>query len=739
MSRQSLTPQQQAWVDALLAQMTVEEKAGQLHQLSPSIVGGFDVSFEELIEMFTDGRISPAEFGKIMSTSTRDYHEDDIRAGRVSSYLLDDPETANRLQKIAVEESRLGIPLLFGLDVIHGYRTVFPIPLAETCSWDTELFEASARVAAREASARGVRWTFAPMVDVARDARWGRISESPGEDPYLAAEYARAKVWGFQGRDGVTQENVASCLKHFVGYGAVEGGRDYNTVSMSRSMLHNGYLPPVKAGVEAGAMTVMAAFNDVNGVPCTVNGYLLRDILKERYGFGGFVVSDATAIRECVTHGIAADLADASLQSIRAGLDMDMNSCAYHNHLAEQVRSGAVPMELLDDAVRRVLEVKTALGLFEDPYVSLERAARYETLPQDHLDLALEAAEKSIVLLKNQGELLPLSKSCKIALVGALADQPAEVLGAWAISGRESDCVSIRAGLEKTGVQVAYAPVCGPADAPDSEQMRRELEAAAAGADVIVAVVGESTAMSGEAASRSDITLPGKQRKLLELALATGKSVAAVLVNGRPLALQWEDEHIPAILECWQLGVRMGDAVAAVLLGECAPTGKLCCTFPAVTGQCPSYYNHPNTGRPGSKSKFTSRYLDAPVKPLYPFGHGLTYTKFQCRDLQIAENGDALEISVVAANTGKRPGVETLQLYLRDVTASLVRPVQELKGFCKVFLDPGGEKTVGFTLPKADMGFYDDGGNYRLEPGEFVISVGGSSEDVLKGSIWLKF
>lgn len=739
MNRQTLTARQRERVEALLARMTVEEKVGQLHQLSPSIVGGFDVSFEELIEMFTDGRISPAEFEKIMSTSTRDYHEDDIRAGRVSSYLLDDPETANRLQKIAVEESRLGIPLLFGLDVIHGYRTVFPIPLAETCCWDPEMFEKTAQVAAREASSRGVRWTFAPMVDIARDARWGRISESPGEDPYLAGEYARAKIRGFQGRDAVTQENIACCLKHFVGYGAVEAGRDYNTVSMALSMLHNGYLPPVKAGVEAGAMTVMAAFNDVNGIPCTVNGYLLRDILKEGYGFGGFVVSDATAIRECVTHGIASDLAEASLKSMRAGLDMDMNSCAYHNHLAEQVNSGQVSMEELDDAVRRILGVKMALGLFEDPYVTGERSARYETLPRDHLDLALEAAEKSIVLLKNEGDLLPLSRSRKIALVGALADQPAEVMGAWAISGRESDCVSIRMGLERAGVQIAYAPVCGPGDEPGSEQMRRELEAVAADADIIVAVVGESAAMSGEAASRSDITLPGKQRELLKLALATGKPVVAVLVNGRPLALQWEDAHIPAILECWQLGIRMGDAVAAVLFGERAPTGKLCCTFPAMTGQCPSYYNHPNTGRPGSKSKFTSRYLDAPVEPLYPFGHGLTYTRFRYGNLQIAEAGEGLEVSVTVTNTGKRAGTETVQLYLRDVAASLVRPVQELKGFRKVALEPGEGQTVGFTLPKAEMGFYDDNGDYRLEDGEFVISVGGSSGDVLKESVWLGF
>lgn len=739
MNRLRLTPDQLANIEKLLAQMTVEEKVGQLHQLSPSIVGGFDVSFEELIEMFTDGRISPAEFEKIMSSASRDFHEDDIRAGRVSSFLLDDPENANRLQKIAVEESRLGIPLLFGLDVIHGFRTVFPIPLAETCSWDPELFEKTAEIAAREATSHGIRWTFAPMVDIARDARWGRISESPGEDPCLAGEYAKAKVLGFQGRDGMTEEHMASCLKHFAGYGAVEAGRDYNTVSMAQSMLHNGYLPPVKAGVEAGAMTVMAAFNDINGVPCTVNKYLLRDILKNTYGFDGFVVSDATAIKECVTHGIAADLAEASLKAIRAGMDMDMNSSAFHDHLAEQVTSGQVSMETLDDAVRRVLGVKMALGLFENPYISTERSTKYQELPREHLDMALEAAEKSVVLLKNQDELLPLSKKCKVALVGALADKSAEVLGAWAISGRESDCISIKKGFENAGIDFAYAPVCGVDDGAELARMQKELEAVSQNADVIVAVVGETTAMSGEAASRSDITLPGKQRQLLELALATGKPVVAVLMNGRPLALQWEDAHVPAILECWQLGIRMGDAVAAVLFGDCAPTGKLCCTFPAVTGQCPSYYNHPNTGRPGSKSKFTSRYLDAPVKPLYPFGHGLTYTTFGYGDLTVIGNHDVLEVSVTVENTGKRAGVETVQLYMRDATGSIVRPVQELKDFCKVELKPGEKKIVEFTLAKADMGFYNDAGDYVLEDGEFVISVGGSSENVLKKSIWLKF
>lgn len=723
-----ISKEQERKIQDLLEKMTVEEKVGQMHQLSPSIVGGFDVSFEELIEMVTDGRISNEEFGKIMSTAERDFHEEDIRAGKVGSYLLNDPKKANELQRIAVEESRLGIPLIYGFDVIHGFRTTFPIPLAETCTWNEKIFEASAEAAAREASAHGVNWTFAPMVDIARDARWGRISESAGEDPYLGSVYSRAKVRGFQGKNPADRERIAATLKHFVAYGAVEGGQDYNTVSMSKSMLHNGYLPPVKAAVEEGAMTVMAAFNDYNGVPCTVNPYLLRKVLKESYGFEGFVVSDANAIRECVSHGIAEDLADASRMAAKAGMDMDMGSDVYHNHLASQVERGEVSMEVLDEAVRRILTVKMALGLFEHPYVEEDRMERYDgPLPEEHLKIAEDAAKRSIVLLKNEG-VLPLKKEQRIALVGALADDGENCLGAWFANGRGSDCVTVKAGLERAGAKVSYAECCGV----ESELNQEELDRVCKEADVIVAVVGETNAMSGEASSRADITLPGHQRELLRAALETGKPVVAVLMNGRPLALSWEQEHVPAILESWQLGVTHGDAVAAVLFGEYNPSGKLCATFPAMTGQCPRYYNHPNTGRPGGRSKFTSRYLDAPVEPLYPFGYGLSYTEYSYENMRVEEKETNYTVTVQVKNTGNCPGEETAQLYLRDVTASIVRPVKELKGFQKVLLAPGEAKDVTFVIDKKEMGFYNEEMEYCLEDGKFIFYAGGNSRDCLE-------
>lgn len=723
-----ISKEQERKIQELLEKMTVEEKVGQMHQLSPSIVGGFDVSFEELIEMVTDGRISNEEFGKIMSTAERDFHEEDIRAGKVGSYLLNDPKKANELQRIAVEESRLGIPLIYGFDVIHGFRTTFPIPLAETCTWNEKIFEASAEAAAREASAHGVNWTFAPMVDIARDARWGRISESAGEDPYLGSVYSRAKVRGFQGKNPADRERIAATLKHFVAYGAVEGGQDYNTVSMSKSMLHNGYLPPVKAAVEEGAMTVMAAFNDYNGVPCTVNPYLLRKVLKESYGFEGFVVSDANAIRECVSHGIAEDLADASRMAAKAGMDMDMGSDVYHNHLTSQVERGEVSMEVLDEAVRRILTVKMALGLFEHPYVEEDRMERYDgPLPEEHLKIAEDAAKRSIVLLKNEG-VLPLKKEQRIALVGALADDGENCLGAWFANGRGSDCVTVKAGLERAGAKVSYAECCGV----ESELNQEELDRVCKEADVIVAVVGETNAMSGEASSRVDITLPGHQRELLRAALETGKPVVAVLMNGRPLALSWEQEHVPAILESWQLGVTHGDAVAAVLFGEYNPSGKLCATFPAMTGQCPRYYNHPNTGRPGGRSKFTSRYLDAPVEPLYPFGYGLSYTEYSYENMRVEEKETNYTVTVQVKNTGNCPGEETAQLYLRDVTASIVRPVKELKGFQKVLLAPGEAKDVTFVIDKKEMGFYNEEMEYYLEDGKFIFYAGGNSRDCLE-------
>lgn len=730
-----LTGEQKKRVKDLLAQMTLDEKIGQMNQESVSIVGGFDVPFEELIEMMTDGRISQEEFGKIMSTAEQDYHEDDIRAGLVGSLMLQEPEKVNELQKIAVEESRLGIPLIIGLDVIHGFRSVYPIAIAEAGAFDLELFEKTARMAAKESRACGVNWHFAPMLDIARDARWGRVSEGPGEDPYLASSFARAKIRGLQGDTSSPENYVAACLKHYVTYGACESGRDYNTVQMSSSMLHNGYLPPFKAAVEEGAATVMAAFNDLNGMPCTVNSYTLRDILKTRYGFNGFVVSDANAIRECVVHGIAKDDKDAGVQAAIAGLDMDMGTSIYKNKLKEAVEEGLVPMEVIDEAAERILSVKMWLGLFEHPYVDENTIGRYEVLPKEHTDLACEAAEKSVVLLKNEGNILPLNKNQKISLVGQLADMREEVVGAWAISWRESDCVSIYEGMKNSGAQVEYFPCSGP----ESEINEEEIQAADAYGDVIVAVVGELTSMSGEASSRADITLPGKQREMLEKLLATGKPVVAVLMNGRPLALEWEAANIPAIVEGWHLGIQMGNAIAHVLFGEKNPEGKLASTFPIMAGQCPVYYNHPNTGRPGSKSKFTSRYLDAGFDPLYPFGYGLSYTSFAYSDMKVEEQKDTLEISVLVENTGNLEGTETVQFYMQDVQASLVRPVKELKGFTKITLLPGEKKQATIELKKRDMGFYTNQEVYCLENGLFRIYAGGNSKDCLMEEIEINF
>lgn len=730
-----LTEEQKNRVKELLSEMTLEEKIGQMNQESVSIVGGFDVPFGELIEMMTDGRISQEEFEKIMSTAEQDYHEDDIRTGRVGSLMVHDPIKCNELQKIAVEESRLGIPLMFGLDVIHGYRSVYPIAIAEAGSFDVELFEKTAYIAAKESRSQGVNWHFAPMLDVARDARWGRVSEGPGEDPYLVSAFARAKIRGLQGDMSAPKNYVAACLKHYVAYGACESGRDYNTVSMANSLLYNNYLPPFQAAVEEGAATVMASFNDLNGVPCTVNNFTLRDILKGKYQFPGFVVSDANAIRECVNHGIAEDDMDAGVQAVKAGMDVDMGASVYKNELQKAVEEGKISEEAINEAVARILSVKMWLGLFEHPYVDEKLMNCYEELPQEHLDLVREAGEKSIVLLKNENHLLPLMKSQKISLVGQLAGMREEVVGAWALGWRPEDCVSIADGLKNAGAEFEYF-ACG---GPEIELCEEEMEKAAAYGDIIVAVVGGMKSMSGEASSKADISLPGCQQDMLKKLLATGKPVITLLMNGRPLALSWEAEHIPAILECWHLGIQMGNAVANVLFGEKNPEGRLASSFPQATGQCPIYYNHSNTGRPGGRSKFTSRYLDAGYEALYPFGYGLSYTTFSYNNMKVEEIEDVLHITVDLANTGDRAAVETVQLYIQDVTASIVRPVKELKGFAKVALESGEKKTISLNLEKKNMGFYKDSGEYVLENGKFRIYAGGNSKDCLMKEVEIEF
>ena len=724
-----LTEKQNQRIESLLSQMTLDEKIGQTNLESPSIAGGFEVSFEELIEMVNDGRVSQDEFQKMMSNAVRDYHEDDIRAGLVGAMMGDDPVKANELQRIAVEETRLGIPLLMGYDVIHGLRTVYPIAIAEAGSFDIDLFERTARMAAKESRANGITWNFAPMIDTARDARWGRVSEGPGEDPYLASCFAKAKISGLQDDQSSVENYVAACMKHYVAYGACESGRDYNTTSMSVSQLHNVYLPPFQSAAEAGAVSAMASFNDLNGIPCTVNSYTLREILKERYGMDGLVVSDANGIRECVTHGIAEDDADAGIQSMKAGLDMDMGTHIYKEHLKAAVTNGKIPMELLDDAVRRILKVKMWLGLFENPYVSQESIQQNQTLPEDHVELSLEAARKSIVLLKNDDSVLPLDRKQKISLVGTLAANRDEVCGAWAMGWKSSDCVSILEGLKNSGADVEYYP-CG---GPEGEINEEEIARACTEGDVVVAVIGELVNMTGEASSKASIEMPGKQRQMMELLLeetaAEGKKLVTILMNGRPLALGWEADNLPVIVEAWHLGVQMGNAAAAVLLGEENPSAKLASSFPAVSGQCPIYYNHPNTGRPGSRSKFTSRYLDAPFEALFPFGYGLSYTTFTYGDMQVEETADAYEVSVMLKNDGDRDGTEIVQLYMQDVTASLVRPVKELKGFARIALKAGEEKKVIISLKKEEMGFYNNQGIYVKEDGLFRLYIGTNSRD----------
>lgn len=731
-----LTQEQKERVERLLSQMTLDEKIGQMNQESPSIVGGFDVPISELREMIKDGRITRAELEKLMDNAERDYHEDEIRAGLVGSVIGSDPRKANEVQRIAVEESRLGIPLIIGFDVIHGLRSVYPVSIAEACSFDDTLFEETARMAAKESRAYGIQWNFAPMIDVARDARWGRVSEGPGEDPFLASRFARRKICGLQNDCSDTGNYVAACTKHYIAYGACEGGRDYNTTTMSTSQLYNVYLPPFRAAMEEGAATVMAAFNDLNGIPCTVDEYMLRDVLKGELGLEGFVVSDANAIKECITHGIASDDADAVIKAAMAGIDMDMGSHIYKSRLKSAVESGVVPISVIDEAVRRILSVKMWLGLFENPYVPKDIIDSYEKeLPKDHISLTRKAAQESIVLLKNEKGILPLKKTQKICLVGSLADKAEEVVGAWAMGWKIRDCVSILDGLKNAGADVVYYPCCGP----DGEINTEELSDACQNGDVIVAVVGETKDMSGEASSKADISLPGKQREMLEKLVATGKPVVAVLMNGRPLALKWESEHISALVEAWHLGTQMGNAVADVLFGEVNPSGKLVSSFPAVSGQCPVYYNHFNTGRPAGNSKFTSKYIDAPNDALYPFGYGLSYTDFEYNDLRVDEQDDSLEVSVLLKNAGEITGTEIAQLYMQDVTASLVRPIKELKDYQRITLKAGEEVKLHFSLKKQDMGFYDNRGKYLLEDGLFRIFVGGSSRDTLMQEITVEF
>ncbi len=719
-------------VESLLKKMTLDEKVGQMNQYS---------SFWEVT-------------GPVPQDGGAKEKYDHLRSGLVGSMLsVRGAKNVREFQRVAVEESRLGIPLIFGLDVIHGHKTLAPIPLAEAASWDLAAIEKSARVAATEASAVGINWTFAPMVDISRDARWGRVMEGAGEDPYLGAKIAVARVNGFQGDDLAATNTIAACAKHFAGYGFGEAGREYNTVDISLSTLYNVVLPPFKAAAESNVRTFMNAFNTLNGTPATASSFLQRDILKDKWQFNGFIVSDWASGSELVMHGFATDSLHAAELAVNAGSDMDMMSLIYIKHLKHLVESGKVDVAVVDDAVRRILRVKFELGLFDDPYRYCDEE-REKTLiyHKDHHAAVLDMAKKSIVLLKNENGLLPVKKSQKnIAVIGALADDKTSPLGSWRIGSDDSTAVSVLEGLQQYTKSVTYAK---GADVTIGEvAFIRELNinetdksgfseavSLAKKSEVVIMVLGEHGFHSGEARSRTKIGLPGVQQELLEAVFAVNKNIVLVLMNGRPLAIPWAAENIPAILETWQLGTQSGNAIAQVLFGDYNPSGKLPMTFPRSVGQIPIYYNHLNTGRPNPEEMvFWSHYSDESNAPLYPFGFGLSYTTFEYSNLKIdATDSKNIAVQVTVKNTGGFSGEEVAQLYIRDRVASEVRPVKELKGFSKFHLNPGESRSVAFTLTAKELGFYTSQGEFVVEPGTFDILVGSNSQEGLTGTFELE-
>jgi len=714
-------PEIERKVEALLKQMTLEEKVGQLNQYSYGMPTG--------------------------PGTGRSKVEEAIQRGEIGSFLnVTDPALSNRLQRIAMDQSRLKIPLIFGLDVIHGYRTTFPVPLALSATWDANLVERVSRIAAEEATSAGIRWTFSPMVDIARDPRWGRIVEGAGEDPYLGSIMARAYVRGYQGSSLNDPRSMAACAKHYVAYGAAEAGRDYNTVDVSERRLREVYLPPFHAAVNEGVATLMASFNAINGVPASANEFTLTQVLRGEWGFRGFVVSDWGSVGELIPHGIANDLPTAARKGFLAGVDMDMESNAYFQHLAAAVKAGAVPQSALDQAVRRILRVKFALGLFDRPYVDEQNAIT--TLPAANVAAAREAAEKSFVLLKNDSNVLPLQKSVRtVALIGPLADSARDMLGAWSARGDAKDVVTLKAALEKRaerdGFRLIYAKgteIRGSSDAGIAEAV-----AAAAQADVVLLALGEDASwMTGEAASRAFIDLPGNQQQLLEQVAAAGKPTALVLFSGRPLALTSPAARVQAIMEAWSPGVQAGPALERVLFGETAPTARLTVTFPRSLGQVPIYHSVLNTGRPpvgldltrpptDSNQKFKSRYVDEQNVPLYPFGFGLTYTTFEYSTPQVDAqqvsvdqlNAGRAQVRITAEvrNTGLRAGEEVVQLYIGLRGTSVARPVRELKGFRRITLNAGKSQRVEFTLGRDELSIWQRETKYLVEPAELNIWV----------------
>ncbi len=731
-----------AFITNLMSKMTLDEKIGQLN-----LPGSGDI---------VTGQASNSDIGK------------KIKEGNVGGlFNIKTAAKIRAVQKVAVEQSRLKIPLIFGMDVIHGYETVFPIPLGLSCSWDMKEIETSARVAATEASADGICWTFSPMVDIARDPRWGRIAEGNGEDVYLGSQIAKAMVKGYQG-DFSKNTNIMACVKHYAMYGAAEGGRDYNTTDMSRVRMFNEYLPPYKAAVDAGAGSVMVSFNEVDGIPATANKFLMTDVLRKQWGFKGFVVTDYTGTNEMIEHGLG-DLQTVSALALKAGIDMDMVGEGFLTTLKKSLKEGRVTQAQIDNACRLVLEAKYKLGLFDNPYKYCdEKRASSEIFTDANKKTAREIAADCFVLLKNQNNILPLKKSGTIALVGPLADNKENMPGTWSVAANFEKSISVIDGLKEavgSNAKILYAKgsnldndslfeqragMFGKSFARDgrtNEQLIQEALSIASQSDVIVAAVGESAEMTGESSSRSNIEIPEAQKELLKALIKTGKPVVIVLFTGRPLAIKWENDNVPAILNVWFGGSEAGHAIADVLFGDVNPSGKLSTTWPQNVGQIPLYYNHKNTGRPLADGvwfqKFRSNYLDVSNDPVYPFGYGLSYTNFSYSDLKLSstslKGNEKLTATVTLTNNGMKDGKEVVQLYIRDLVGSITRPVKELKGFQKIFLKAGESKTVSFTITPDDLKFYNSDLKYDWEAGDFVVMIGGNSRDVKSGKVnWLK-
>jgi len=700
-------------INDLISKMTLKEKVGQLSQ--------FAAAMNPSLDMIKNGDV-----GSILS--------------------IRDVNIINRLQKAAVEQSRLGIPLIFGCDIIHGFSTTFPVPLASASSWDTSLIKESARIAAMEASLNGIKWTFAPMVDICRDPRWGRIVEGAGEDPFLGSAVSAALVRGFQGDSLSDLLSVAACSKHYVAYGDAEAGREYNNTDISERTLREIYLPPHKAAVDAGVATVMSAFSSLNGIPSSANYYTLTEILRNEWGFNGFVVSDWNSVGELVNHGVAADKKEAALKAFTAGVDMEMIGDStvaddYPPNLPLLVEEGKIQVNRIDESVRKILRIKFRLGLFDHPYTDTVKIKSIMLSLEDRDSIALKLAEESIVLLKNNSAVLPLSKELKsIAVIGPLADDKFDPLGPWSGIPQSGEVISVLNGIHNkisSTVKINYAPGCNILG--DDTSHFAEAMQAAVNSEVVIFVAGESLFMSGEAGSRTNLNLPGVQEELLKRIYSAGKPVILVLMNGRPLTINWENENINAILETWFLGEQSGKAIANILFGDYNPSGKLTITFPRSVGQIPIYYNHRNTGRPFIEdSRFTSKYLDMPNSPLFPFGFGLSYTTFKYNNLKIQKSSQGKEeiniVSVDVTNSGTVPGTEIAQLYLHEISSSVSRPLKELKGFQRIFLNPGETKKVYFSITPGLLEAYNSDMIKTIEPGKYDVMIGGNSDDVISGS-----